>query len=566
MTAAVQMAREPEREPSLFALAEDCFATFTGELRRHGLDIDPRLTLVRGSGMLTFYDLTGGAIHLSLPDLSTPMGQLQAMVLGSYLGCSEPREVEAIFRTFVPRLVGHELGHYLRHHYGRFGADMWQEEQVANRFATALTQRRTPHAERAATIVRLQRALDALAEHVAAPGAAALTYEDVLAGLSASGMVADEDHRNLEVTRSILSIGRRQALVDLAIARTPEDAARHLAERERVIEEINTEYANDLARYMHYHVGWMYLDLLHERREYIDDLAQGCLGIARETLPPLVGEGASAATDGLVRACFRAAQSLKVESPVAARYFHKRYRELLWSRIEAAAEDRLAGIRRESAFFLESFDAGGADALASLARVAPEAVRPLFPAPLEQHGDLEDPALSLVEAADARLYRHVARGEDDEAARRTLERLELLEGTPVFGAVPASSLIELVPLLSRLRVAVGEALMWEGDTAADVFFVSSGEFEIARSGDCIRMGRGEVLGEMAYFTRAPRGATVRARVDSECFVIRDADLTRFAFRHPSMVMNMARAVARRFARPASMRPGPSEPEQTEIES
>ena len=90
--------------------------------------------------------------------------------------------------------------------------------------------------------------------------------------------------------------------------------------------------------------------------------------------------------------------------------------------------------------------------------------------------------------------------------------------------------------------------MWKGDRTADMFFVSKGTFEVAseEEGASVLLGRGEVLGELAYFTRAPRGATVRARVDSECFVVRDADLTRFAFRHPSMVMHMARAIARRF--------------------
>lgn len=98
--------------------------------------------------------------------------------------------------------------------------------------------------------------------------------------------------------------------------------------------------------------------------------------------------------------------------------------------------------------------------------------------------------------------------------------------------------------------------MWKGDRTADVFFVSRGAFEVVSEdadGATAReprvvLGRGEVFGELAYLTRAPRGATVRACVDAECFVVRDADLTRFAYRHPSMVMHMARAIARRFMR------------------
>ena len=531
--------------PSLFDLAERCFEELVAELRRYALDVPASLRLVPAEGMLTFYDLGSGLIHMALPDASTPLGRLQATVLGAYLGCSRAEDVEALFRGFVPRLVAHELGHMLRHRYGRFGADLWQEEQVANRFATALTLRRSAPGERAATLERLRKALDTLAAHVPVPGAAALTYEDVLCGLAASGMTTDATHRNLEVTRAILAIGRRQALVELAVARPSEETTRHLEDRERMIQQINSEYATDFARYMHYHVGWMYLDLLHERNEYIDDLARTCLGVTQETLAPTPSR--APVTDAAVRAAFRAADELEATSAVAARWFHKRYRELLWTRLEQAADERLALLRRESSFFLESFE-GDADALASLARVAPEALRPLFPPALAAStSSLAETAAALPEGTDARLYEH-ARGAPDEAAERTLERLELLERTEVFRGVPATSLLELVPLLSRLHVAAGEVLMWKGDRTADVFFVSKGTFEVAseEEGASVLLGRGEVLGELAYFTRAPRGATVRARVDSECFVVRDADLTRFAFRHPSMVMHMARAIARRF--------------------
>ena len=528
--------------PSLGALAHDCFDRFVRELRDHGLEVDPRLHLVIGEGMLSAYDLEAQTIRLSLPDLSKPMGRLQAMVLGSYLGCDDEREVELFFRAFVPRLVAHELGHSLRHRAGLFGKDLWLEEQLANRLAVALTQRRMSHEEREAARVILRRALDTLSAHASTPGAAALSYEDVLRGLNASGMLDDASHRNLEVTRQVLSLGRRQALTDLADDGTAGDTAKYLAAREATIGEINAEYASDFARYMYYHVGWLYLDLSHRGGEYVEDFARTALGVVSPTLPPLDNASPS---DAVIRACFASAQQFRASHHTASRYFYKRYRELLWARLISSADDALAAIRRESAFFLESFDEDGVDAMASLFRVAPAPLRPLFPQHLQTSASTTD---GLTEETDRRLYQHVANGADDEAARRTLERLDLLERAEVFASVPASSLVELAPLLHRVLVPAGDTLIWEHERNGDVFFVASGAFDVFSStAQHGRLGPGEVLGEIAFFTRAPRKATVRAREASVCFVIRDADLTRFAFKHPSVVMQMAGALARRLS-------------------
>lgn len=62
-----------------------------------------------------------------------------------------------------------------------------------------------------------------------------------------------------------------------------------------------------------------------------------------------------------------------------------------------------------------------------------------------------------------------------------------------------------------------------------------------------RCGRGEVFGEMAFFSGEPRSATVRATVDSECFVLQGADLRLLAMTRPSVLHRMGGALARRLA-------------------
>jgi CRP-like cAMP-binding protein len=54
-----------------------------------------------------------------------------------------------------------------------------------------------------------------------------------------------------------------------------------------------------------------------------------------------------------------------------------------------------------------------------------------------------------------------------------------------------------------------------------------------------------VFGEMAFLTRRPRSATVRAVEDSECIMVKSADLRLLAYRQPSVVLQIARVLAER---------------------
>lgn len=50
---------------------------------------------------------------------------------------------------------------------------------------------------------------------------------------------------------------------------------------------------------------------------------------------------------------------------------------------------------------------------------------------------------------------------------------------------------------------------------------------------------------MAFLTRRPRSATVRAVEDSECIMIKSADLRLLAYRQPSVSLQIARVLAER---------------------
>jgi CRP-like cAMP-binding protein len=58
---------------------------------------------------------------------------------------------------------------------------------------------------------------------------------------------------------------------------------------------------------------------------------------------------------------------------------------------------------------------------------------------------------------------------------------------------------------------------------------------------------GEMFGEIAFFTEDARYATVQAVEPSLCFVLTDTELQLFAYSHPTILMQMASALAKRLA-------------------
>jgi CRP-like cAMP-binding protein len=102
------------------------------------------------------------------------------------------------------------------------------------------------------------------------------------------------------------------------------------------------------------------------------------------------------------------------------------------------------------------------------------------------------------------------------------------------------------------KFAPGEAVIWENERNDDVYFLIEGRLEVwvTREGQALKVGLikpGEIFGEIAFFTADPRYATVRATEPSQCFVLTDTDLQLMAYQHPTILMQMAGALAKRLA-------------------
>ena len=95
---------------------------------------------------------------------------------------------------------------------------------------------------------------------------------------------------------------------------------------------------------------------------------------------------------------------------------------------------------------------------------------------------------------------------------------QALKNIPLFSKVEPTKLKLLAFTSERLTFMAGDALFHEGDTADAAFIILDGEaaIEVASDGRIVevaRVGRNDIVGEIAILCDIPRTATVRALSD-----------------------------------------------------
>jgi CRP-like cAMP-binding protein len=88
---------------------------------------------------------------------------------------------------------------------------------------------------------------------------------------------------------------------------------------------------------------------------------------------------------------------------------------------------------------------------------------------------------------------------------------ERLASMPLFARVGAKERAEIASHLREVTVEEGTTLTAEGENAYELFVIESGEAEVRKGGDTIRMLReGDFFGEIGLLTTGTRTATVIA--------------------------------------------------------
>jgi MFS family permease len=113
---------------------------------------------------------------------------------------------------------------------------------------------------------------------------------------------------------------------------------------------------------------------------------------------------------------------------------------------------------------------------------------------------------------------------DAAATAPDRDRLGLLQGTPIFGPLPALTLEALAERLIPVRFDLGAQIIAEGDVGDRFYLVASGTVDVSAHGvQVAKLGPGDYFGEIALLHDVPRTATVTADTDVEAFALERED-------------------------------------------
>lgn len=241
-----------------------------------------------------------------------------------------------------------------------------------------------------------------------------------------------------------------------------------------------------------------------------------------------------------------------------------RIRRVFGERIAATAEhvleERLDGVERQlDALRLQFPDHWEAAAARYLARVALR---------LEEE-DYE--RLRSERLLSPELFRHL--NLDLRARLRAIERSprlhlgldpdRLIVKVPLLAELSPERRAELRRLLRPRLALPGERIVRRGERGDAIFFIASGAVEVQLDEGPVRLGTGEVFGEMALILQQPRRADVVALGYCRLLVLRRDAFRRFLRRHPELVDTLRRIARARMVeagpKPAVSSVAPSEP-------
>ena len=100
----------------------------------------------------------------------------------------------------------------------------------------------------------------------------------------------------------------------------------------------------------------------------------------------------------------------------------------------------------------------------------------------------------------------------------------MVSRVPLFAGLSASEVGDILKLLIARRVDAGEVIARRGAEADSMFFVVSGEVEIALGGKKVRLAPGHFFGEVALLQRSRRSATSVAITRSDLLILQARDL------------------------------------------
>ncbi len=132
------------------------------------------------------------------------------------------------------------------------------------------------------------------------------------------------------------------------------------------------------------------------------------------------------------------------------------------------------------------------------------------------------------------------------------EVISLLDRTMLFATLHPSHKEQVAQVMQRLSLQPGQGVFEEGDPADALYIVESGSVSVfARNRDLgvelevARLDPGQVFGEIALLTEAPRNASVRALVATTCLVLPRPVFLKICEQLPQVMLAVVKTLAKR---------------------
>ena len=123
---------------------------------------------------------------------------------------------------------------------------------------------------------------------------------------------------------------------------------------------------------------------------------------------------------------------------------------------------------------------------------------------------------------------------------------EYLKRVPLFHELNSKELDAVGAVVTDLRFKAGDVLIRQGDSAHEMFIVTTGQLEVSRDGSHIAdLGPGAFAGEMAILARTSRNSTVKAKTDVEVLHIEGRSMQALFADVPEIAVKMLPVVAGR---------------------
>jgi voltage-gated potassium channel len=121
----------------------------------------------------------------------------------------------------------------------------------------------------------------------------------------------------------------------------------------------------------------------------------------------------------------------------------------------------------------------------------------------------------------------------------------MIARVPLFAELDAAEITDIMELLRAQVAEAGQVIVRAGEPAHSMYFIASGEVEIAVRHERLQLGVGQFFGEVAVLRRARRSATVTALSRTSLLVLDAQDLHALMQRDPRVAERIKDVVQKR---------------------